>query len=289
MPEGIAECVAELQNGPIHYYRAGETGRPIVLLHGGGTDTAWLSWKKAIPALAPDYRVYAPDWPGHGGSKQYRGKATQEMLEGCLLQLLDAWGLQKATLVGLSMGASVAAGFTIGHPERVARLVLTDSGGLTERVQWHLLSYLLLKTPLFPQLTSMLMLNRPSIRYSLEKQFFKSRVPDLDEIVGEVYQELKAKKSIYSDWQLDEIGPRRLKTFHLPELGRIRCPTLVVNGSLDHLVPVEAAKLAAEKIPKAKFEVIAGCGHWPNREKPDEFNRILQAFLKETDADLPPA
>ena len=54
----------------------------------------------------------------------------------------------------------------------------------------------------------------------------------------------------------------------------------MINGALDQLVPVEAARLAAEKIPKAKFEVIAGCGHWPNREKPAEFNKLFHALLE---------
>lgn len=285
----IAEATVDLPGGQIHYYRAGETGLPVVLLHGGGTDTAWISWKKVIPVLAANYQVFVPDWPGHGGSRQYRGKATQEMLESCLLQLLDAWGLQKATLVGLSMGGSVAAGFAIRHPDRVARLVLVDSGGLTERVDWHLLSYLMLKTPMLPWLTTLLILNRPSVRYSLEKQLFKSKVADIDEIVEEVYRELKAKKSVYSDWQLDEIGLRRNKTYHIPGLHQIRCPAMIVNGSLDHLVPLEAARQAAEKIPGARFREIAGCGHWPNREKAAEFNRVLVEFFRETDADLHPA
>ena len=285
----MLETTVDLPDGTIHYYRAGEAGLPVVLLHGGGTDTAWISWKKAIPVLAAKYRVFTPDWPGHGGSKQYRGKATQEMLESCLLQLLDAWGLQKVTLVGLSMGGSVAAGFAIRHPERVARLVLVDSGGLTERVRWHLLSYLMLKTPLLPRLTARMILNRPSVRYSLEKQLFKSKVADIDEIVEDVYRELKAKKSVYSDWQLDEIGPLRNKTFHTPEMHRIHCPTLIINGTLDDLVPVQASHQATEKIRGAMFREIAGCGHWPNREKPDEFNRVLLEFLTETDAGMPPA
>lgn len=282
----ITERTVTLPGGQIHYYLAGERGPSVVLLHGGGTDTAWISWKKAIPALAANYRVFVPDWPGHGGSKGHRGKTTQEMLEKYLLQLLGAWGLEKATLVGLSMGGSAAAGFSIRHPERVARLVLVDSGGLTERVRWHLLSYLLLKTPLLPRITARLMLNRPSVRYSLEKQLFKSPVADIDEIVEDVYRELKAKKSVYSDWQLDEMRLRKNKTFHLPELRRIHCPTLVINGSLDDLVPVEASRQAAERIPGARFREIAGCGHWPNREKPEEFNRVLLDFLRETDADL---
>ena len=277
------EDIVHLPDGPIHYYRAGDEGPSVVLLHGGGSDTARISWEKTIPALAGSYQVYAPDWPNHGGSRPYRGHATQEALERCLEQLLDAWELPHVTLVGLSMGGSVAIGFTLAHPERVGRLVMVDSGGLQKRAPAHKLSYLLTKAPLLPRLTTWLFLNRRLIRYSLKNGIFKSEVEDLDEIVEAVYEEVRAKGTLYSDWQLDQLRWSGMRTNHTPRLHEILCPTLIIHGTEDGLVPPACAHEATRRIPNSELHEMEGCGHWTNRERPEEFNLVLLDFLKKTD------
>lgn len=277
-----SENFVHLPTGPVHYYRAGSEGPPVVLLHGGGSDTARISWEKTIPVLADNYRVYAPDWPKHGGSRPYHGHATQEALERCLGDLLDAWELPRATLVGLSMGGSAATGFALDHPERVGRLVLVDSGGMQERAPAHKLSYLLTKTPPLPRLATWLFLSRRLIRYNLKDGLFESEVEDLDEIVEAVYEEVKAKGTLYSDWLLDQLRWSGMRTNHTPRLQEIRCPTLVIHGTEDGLVPLACAREAARRIPDAELYEMGGCGHWTNRERPEEFNRVLLSFLEKT-------
>lgn len=134
----IASSTVNLGDGAIRYDRSGESDSAVVLLHGGGLDNARLSWRHLLPALADVHRVYAPDWPKHGGSWPWRSIADQAGLERCLGHLLDRWELRSAALVGVSMGASAALGFTLAHPERVDRLVLLDPGGLQETVRMHL-------------------------------------------------------------------------------------------------------------------------------------------------------
>lgn len=287
MGAAIREQAVELHEGRIHYFQAGDTGPPVILLHGAGLDTAWISWRHTIPALAPWYRVYAPDWPKHGESRPWKGATTQEGLEACLSELLNAWELAHVTLVGLSMGGSVAIGMTLKQPERVARLVLVDSGGLQQRVRSHQLSYLLLHASFLRHLTSRFFARRSVIRHALQRQLFKGPVADLDEIVEEVYHELQARGTLFSDWQVDELIWGGVKTNHMPRLHEIACPVLIIHGSRDDLVPLSVAREAARRIPRASLHVIEGCGHWPNRERPDAFNKALLDFLRATDAGLP--
>lgn len=287
MRGAVRQQVLELRNGRIRYFQAGDAGPPVILLHGGGLDTAWISWRHAIPALSPSYRVYAPDWPKHGGSRPWKAAATQEGLEACLIELLDAWQLPHVTLVGLSMGASAAVGVTLRRPERVDRLVLVDSGGLQQRARSHKLSYLLLHAPFLRRLASRLFARRSVLRYALQRQLFKGPVGDLHETAEEVYHELRARGTLFSDWQVDELTWDGLKTNHMPRLHEIACPTLIIHGSRDDLVPLSVAREAARRIPRARLHVMEGCGHWPNRERPDAFNKALLDFLGATDGELP--
>lgn len=269
----------DLAQGRIRYLRAGEEGSPVVLLHGGGLDNAGLSWKYALPALAERHRVYAPDWPKHGRSRPWQGRADQAGLEKCLLDLLDHWELPSAALVGLSMGGAAVVGLALKHPERAARLVLAGCGGLQERVAWHRLSRFAVQ-PLPARLTGLL-LTRRVLRAALARSTFKSPVPELDDLASEVYAELRRKpgRDPYSDWQRHEIGRRAMRTDHTGRLGELACPAFLVHGADDDLVPVARAREAAALIPGSELRVLEECGHWVPRERPDAFLEAVAEFL----------
>jgi len=275
----IASSAVNLCDGTIRYDRSSESDSVVVLLHGGGLDNARLSWRHLLPALADVHRVYAPDWPKHGSSRPWRGIVDQAGLERCLGHLLDRWGLRSVALVGVSMGASAALGFTLAHPERVDRLVLLDPGGLQESVRMHLLSYLAVQAP-WPRLTALAL--RPWVlRRLIQRSTFATPPADVEEIAAGVIEELRAKRnrSPYSDWQRCEIGPHRMKVNFMACLGQIDIATLVVHGAADRLVPVEIARESAQRIPNAHLHVIDGCGHWSPRERPAEVNAAVREFL----------
>lgn len=277
----IVSATVDLPEGTVRYDRAGTTGDPVVLLHGGGLDNARLSWKHVIPALAGSHRVYAPDWPKHGGSWPWQTRADQQGLERCLAGLLDHWELPAATLIGLSIGGSVAIGFALGHPERVSRLVLANTGGIQERTRLHALTWFALQPP-WPKLTGLTFSFRPVLACSMRRSTFKSPVDDLKEIIDQVHRELRAKRdgSPYSDWQRYEMGLRALKVNFMPRLGEIGCPTLLIHGEADDIVPVNHAREAATRLPDATLHLIAGCGHWSPRERPKELIAAIQKFLR---------
>jgi pimeloyl-ACP methyl ester carboxylesterase len=281
-PQGVEVDHVEFPAGKIRFYRAGMTGPAIILLHGGGLDNGLLSWRPTIPVLAEDHRVYVPDLPGQGGSLAWRGRANQRTCEEVLRWLLDAWNIQDAILVGLSTGGSIATGFALRHPQRVRGLVLVNSGGMVHRLQRHLLTYLLIRSRFMgPLAAKILGLNRSLVRQLLTRTIFTGNQPvrDLETIVDEVLTEIRHRGSVFTDWQRDSIDRRGMKINHLPHLERIRCPTMIIHGDQDPAVPVSCSQETASAIRGSSLRVIPGTGHWPNREKPNEFNALLREFV----------
>lgn len=265
----------------VQYYEAGEQGFPLILLHGGGTDSALLSWRLAIPALAKNRRVLAPDWPGYGGSDPFHTAYNFDQMRAWLESLLDQWGLGQVDLVGISMGGGGALSLTLERPERVRRLVLVDSYGLANRVAYHRLSYWFVKMP-WPVNWSWALIRKSRwlARWSLASIFGDARNIS-DELAEEVFQAIQSTNGqrAFGEFQKAEMLPDRLRTCYMDRLDEIRAPTLVIHGERDTLVPLSAAREAARRISGARLEVIPGAGHWPMREYPDLFNRLVDEFL----------
>jgi pimeloyl-ACP methyl ester carboxylesterase len=266
----------------VHYYAAGNTGHPVILLHGGGTDSAMLSWKQLIPELAKEHRVLAPDWPGYGGSQSFREPYSFTQMCRWLENLADGWGFEQFDLVGISMGGGGALSFILEQPDRVRRLVLADSYGLADRVAFHRLSYWFVQMPWLNNWTwDLIRKSRTLTRWTLAGIFADARNIS-DEITDEVFKAVQnpGGQQAFAEFQKAEMLPERLKTSYMDRLGEIQAPTLVIHGEKDTLVPIAAAREAARRIPDARLEVIPGAGHWPMREKPDLFNRLVVDFLR---------
>ncbi|HMN60394.1 MAG TPA: alpha/beta hydrolase [Anaerolinea sp.] len=265
----------------VRYYEAGEQGFPVILLHGGGTDSALLSWRLAIPALAKSHRVLAPDWPGYGESEIFRSAYSFEQMRAWLESLMDQWGLDQADLVGISMGGGGALSIALERPDRVRRLVLVDSYGLADRVAYHRMSYWFVKIPWLVNWSwALIRRSRRLARWSLAAIFGDARNIS-DELADEVFQAIQSTdgQRAFGEFQRAEMLPDRLRTCYMDRLEEIHSPTLVIHGERDTLVPLSAAREAARRIPGARLEVIPKAGHWPMREYPDQFNRLVDEFL----------
>lgn len=269
----------------IRYILAGdEQGPPVVLLHGGGTDHALLSWRDAIPALVQaGYRVYAPDFPGYGDSPPGRKPAILETLIDYVEQLMDIWGFQRAALTGISMGGAVSIGYTLRHPERVSRLILIGPYGIQDKVPMHALSYFMVKIPgLMSAMWAMMRGSRWAARYSLTS-ILNNPEARTEAIVEEVYAAMQnphSQKAFYQ-FQRDEMQWSGAKTNFTPRLPEISVPVLIVHGEKDAGVPVRYAERAAALLPNARLEVIPNAGHWTQRDYPEVFNRLMLEFLAE--------
>lgn len=259
----------------IRYVEAGE-GSPVVLLHGIGLDAADISWKHAIPALAEDHRVLAPDLPGHSKSDKPRVRYTTEYYIDALAAFLDALELSMPSLVGISMGGCIALGYALDHD--VERLALVDSYGLGEDAPWRPMAAVGLRTPAVGSLLWQTMgATSETVRSTLDG--YTTQVPDafVDEIQA-VFQDDDCGRTLRS-WQRSEFRTYGFKTCYrdaLPELGT---PTLLVHGANDTLLPASWSERAAELLPDSELRVLTDCGHWPPRERPETFNDLLGAFL----------
>lgn len=263
-----------------HYWEAGVGDQVVVLVHGGGLDNARLSWELLIPELAKNLRVIAPDMPGYGQSDKPDLVYDLDFYGKFFPEFVDALEIKQTALVGISMGGAVSLGYTLQYPERVNKLVLVDSYGLQRKTPFHKLSYLFVNIPGVRALTYWSIKSRPMIRYSL-KMILKRPGSVTDELVEKVYQQLliPGVTRAFSDFQNAELTWDGLKTVYMDRLGEIEAKTLIIHGEKDTLVPMEASREAHELIKSSEFKIMAGCGHWPQRDNPEEFNQLVCDFL----------
>ncbi len=249
----------------IHYVEAG-SGPVVVLLHGLGGNT--LNWAFTVPALSQKYRVIVPDQIGFGRSDKpfinYRVGTYTDFLD----KFLDELKIEKATLVGNSMGGWVAALYALEHPQRVERLVLADSAGFRAPKEFNLAT-----------LSGLNPSTREGMRRLAEMVFFNKQMFASNQAVdllltqrmtaGDGYTIQSLVESIYRDE--DMLDGR---------LGAIKQPTLIVWGRQDGLTPLarEGERFKRE-ITGAQFVVLENCGHVPQVERAAEFNAAVLKFL----------
>lgn len=277
----ITESTLTIDGNQIHYYHGGNSGPAVFLLHGGGIDSARLSWELLLPELAHTHRVYAPDFPGYGESDKPDLPYTTEFMVDFAGKFMDALGIQTASLVGISMGGAVSLGFALNHPERVEKLVLVDSYGLQRKGPMHRLSYLYVRLPGVNAITWAMMRSRPAVKYSLGA-LLRRPGSVTNELVELAYQEMlrPGADKAWSAFQRSEMTWAGTRTVFLDRLDEIQKPTLIIHGSKDTLVPRESAREANQRIRGSKLAWIEGAGHWPQRDDPETFNRVVLDFLR---------
>jgi pimeloyl-ACP methyl ester carboxylesterase len=262
---------------------AAGTGRapPLLLLHGGGFDAADFSYRYAIEPLARRRPVLAFDWPGYGGSDKPIHRYDLAYYARFLSHLMDSLGIQHAALVGTSMGGGAALSFALCEPERVEKLVLVASYGLGKDIPHGRLGYFLVHAPLAADLVyALLRRSRRSLRWGLRRIVHDPRVAS-DELVEEARRLLSepASGQAFRSFRKSEVAWGGLTTDLSERLGELAAPTLIVHGEHDRVVPLEWAQRAHERLPNSELCVLQGCGHWPPRECPEEFNRAVADFL----------
>jgi pimeloyl-ACP methyl ester carboxylesterase len=262
-------------------WQAGQRGDPVLLLHGGGVDSARLSWKLLIKPLAASHRVFAPDWPGHGESAPLPdAEYSLPRLVDIAAGVMDALGLERASLAGISLGGGVALGFALQRPERVDRLALVDSYGLQRTPPGGQLGWVLVNLDWLNRLSWKLMRgNRGLVRWTF-RSFMHDAGAVTDDLVDEAMGLLRRPEAgrAWRAIQRHEIMRRGLRTCYMDRLGELAMPVLIVHGEHDTLVPVACAREAHARIAGSRLRLLPS-GHWPMRERPGEFNRILIEFL----------
>jgi pimeloyl-ACP methyl ester carboxylesterase len=261
------------------FVKAGQ-GPALLLLHGLGCDHT--TWEPVISALARDYTVIAPDLLGHGRSAKPRADYSLGGYANGMRDLLTVLGIDRVTVVGHSFGGGIAMQFAYQFPERAERMVLVAPGGLGPEVTPAIRAITL---PGFHQAMSLVTL--PGVRHLTTtglRLLAASGLPqarDLDEVaeIVESFKDPRARRAIRHvvsavvDWrgQIVTMADRAYLTEAMP--------MCVVWGSDDAVIPVQHAALAAQLAPGATVEVIGDAGHFPHKDHPDQFVRILGDFV----------
>ncbi|QVQ52144.1 alpha/beta hydrolase [Spiractinospora alimapuensis] len=278
----FSRVTIDCPEGPLSVIAEGRTGPPVLLLSGAGQDNAMLSWRHLIPFLAQDHRVIALDWPKQGNSKPWNGTADHPVMLDVITRALDHFGLERVAIVGMSQGGALTLAYAIDHPDRVERIVAIAPGGIisfppvVHQLLWMAARSRFLNTTV----PSWMFRGRKQVARFLRGALFAGPVEDFEEIVDEVLDEMRTGTST-SDWQSTSIGFWRMKVDLRPRLGEITCPTLFIQGDKDVGVRPHHTIAAANRVPRARLEMLKGHGHWPNRQSPERVNTLIRDFLRD--------
>jgi len=272
----IIFCLATLANAQaskevlvfgqkINYVEAG-SGPTVILLHGLGGST--VAWQFNIAPLAEKYHVIVPDQIGFGKSDKplvnYRIRTYVDFLDQFCKQLK----IERASLVGNSMGGWIAAAFTAAFPDRVDKLVLVDAAGYTPPKD--------LDTRTFYGLNPT---TREGMKVLVAKVFYnKAFLTD-----AAIDQAIAARLAAGDGYTINSITESiiRGEDFLDDTVKSIKRPTLIIWGRQDGLVPLAEGERFNKDIAGSKLVVFDQCGHVPNIEKAGEFNAAVLKFLSE--------
>lgn len=255
-----------------NYHDEGD-GRPLILLHGSGPGvTAWANWRLVIPQLSPSRRVIAPDLVGFGYTERPEGlRFTMDSWTAQIIDLMDALGIEKADLVGNSFGGGLALRLAIQHPDRVGRLVLMGSMGISFPIT-HGLDAVWGYTPSPENMLAVLDLfvdNKALATPDLANLRYEASIqPGFQDAFASMFPE-----------------PRQagVESMASPEdaIGKIGNRTLIVHGREDQVIPLDNSFRLLQLIDDAQLHVFGHCGHWTQIEQTDRFCGLVNDFLSE--------
>ena len=263
------------------YLEAGH-GRPVVLLHGLGATNA--SMLPTFWELARDHRVIAPDLPGFGESGKPIRSYDAGFYADWLLQFLDHLDLDKAVLVGNSMGGRVAIEAALQAAVRVERIaLLAPSPAFIKKREMvgvvRLLRPELSLVPLpLPRALILRNLKRMFARPErLEEAWYEAAV---DEFLR-IFSTPRGRIAFFSAARQIYLEEPRGESGFWDRLPSLRCPALFVWGDRDRLVPASFARHVEKAVPHARSIVLEDCGHVPQFELPDRTHSLIRRFLDE--------
>jgi pimeloyl-ACP methyl ester carboxylesterase len=258
-------------------------GPPVVMLH--GMVSTGDCWTYTCEALKSRHQVIAPDMPGHGRSGGGASPYSLAFYADWLSDFLDALGLSSATLIGQSMGGAICLAFALRHPERVSRLVLVDALGLSSKLAWRALRNMAAGIPDYLR-AGLTHRSDPYLLRFFQPWAFLDPWGSPREIIERmaIINQPREAAVMWSGVRLllVDFWSSRKRADFVAGLDRLRVPTLVVWGQQDGLLALDDAREGISRIPNASLEVIEDCAHEPMLERPEKFNRLVQAFLEPT-------
>ena len=252
-----------------NYLEAGE-GSPVVLVHGSGPGvTAFANWRLTIPTLATEHRVLAPDMAGFGFSDkpgEYSMDRWVDQLDG----FLSALGLDKVSLVGNSFGGGLAIAFATRWPERVDKLVLMGSVGISFPITEGLDAVWGYEASIenMRGVLDFFAYDRNLVNDELAELRYRASIePGVQEAFAAMFPAPRQR------W-VDAMATAEDKIAALPH------DVLIIHGRDDKVIPVDNALRLLHLIERAQLHVFGRCGHWTQIEHAATFNELLLDFLR---------
>lgn len=251
------------------YYEEKGIGIPVVLIHGGGVDCRM--WDSQFDVLAQNYHVIRYDARNYGKSFADNGEYSNE---DDLNALLDELKVDKAVIMGLSMGGGIAIDFTLKYPERVLALISVGAG----------INGAEFRDPDYEknEVKEQEALKRGDL-YEFIEWVIRSwgdgpkRTPDQMNV--EVRKKIHLMMWVSYIKYNPKAKPQPLKPYAITRLHEIKVPTLSITGDIDMSVIHRMSDSLVQKVPNAKHVSVKNVAHYVNMEAPDEFNKIVLDFL----------
>jgi pimeloyl-ACP methyl ester carboxylesterase len=269
---GIALKPLSIDAGGIQTsYLEAAAGEPVVMLHGSGPGvSAMANWQHNIGALSQRFRVLAPDIVGFGVTKRpddivYSLRTWTDHV----WAFLDAHGIEKAAIVGNSLGGRIALQMATDRPDRITKMVLMGTPGVG-MTPTDGLAALRGYEP-----------SHDAMRDLLRNYFAVDPAMITDELVAIRY-EASIADGAYEAYRAMFFDPRHAGSqlgITETEVRAIATPTLLVHGREDKVVPMQVSVTMLGLLPNADLHVFAACGHWTQIERADEFSVLVADYL----------
>ncbi|WP_417565108.1 alpha/beta fold hydrolase [Marinobacter sp.] len=250
-------------------------GFPVMMIHGSGPGvTAWANWRLVIPELAKKRRVIAPDMLGFGYSERPQDQIyNRQRWVKHAIGVLDELGLDQVDLVGNSFGGGLALALAIEHPQRIRRLVLMGSVGVSFPITKGLDEVWGYQASLenMRRLMGVFAYDKSLLTDELAEMRYQASVrPGFQESFSSMFPAPRQR------W-VDNLASRE------EDIRALSHETLILHGREDEVIPLEASLKLAELVDRAQLHVFGRCGHWTQIEHASRFARLVNDFLEEAD------
>ncbi|TAM54301.1 MAG: alpha/beta fold hydrolase [Paraburkholderia sp.] len=258
-----------------NYHDQGK-GPAVLLIHGSGPGvTAWANWRLTMPALSSHFRVIAPDMVGFGETQRPEGhRYSMQTWLVHLLGLLDALDIERVHVVGNSFGGALALALAIHAPQRVGKLVLMGSAGVSFPITEGLDAVWGYEPSIdtMRALLDIFAFDRSRVTDELAKLRYEASIrPGYHEAFSQMFPAPRQR------W-VDALASDEEK------IRRVAHDTLIVHGRDDRVIPLETSLRLHALIGRSQLHVFGQCGHWTQIEHAARFNRLVIDHFNEVDA-----
>ena len=265
--------VAKTKEFDIEYYEAGQ-GHPIIMLHGTGPGaTGWSNFYPNIGPLSKNFRAIAMTFPGWGDSSEHKPSAEGRSKDNAraVLALMDSLGLQKAALVGNSMGGAATIQFAADYPDRLSHLITMGAGspgvniiqpaGLSEGLTIIRETYEDPSPENFRRLVRVMVYDASFVTDDLLKARSDAAL---------------ANRTHLANW----LAPSPVVPVDLAKLQAYQGPALIMHGRDDRVVNMEGSMRLVTMLQDSRLHIFNHCGHWAQIEHAKELNWLVTEFVK---------